>query len=198
MPRVHVPDDFAHDPSAYVWSQYAPEIAGGAASYIHAVYTKSRLQLRELEAARMRTAQINGCELCVGMRSDRDLAGFLEGAGIDPRHAISARGNPIPDEQFYAEIENWQTSVCYSPRERMIIEYADRMGNAPKTVKHDEELWARMHALFSDAEIVDMTFCIGAWMALGRLTHVLDLDSICMPAPWIRTVITTMTVARIN
>jgi alkylhydroperoxidase family enzyme len=181
MPRVHVPDDFAHDPSAYVWSQYAPEIAGGAANYIHAVYTKSRLSLRELEAARMRTAHINGCELCIGMRSDRDLAGFLEGAGIDPRQAVSARGDAVPDEQFYADIENWQRSDCYSPRERMIIEYAERMGNEPKTIKHDEAFWARMHAQFSDAEIVDMTFCIGAWMALGRLTHVLDLDSVCKP-----------------
>jgi hypothetical protein len=27
-----------------------------------------------------------------------------------------------------------------------------------------------------------MTFSIGAWMALGRLTHVLDLDSVCLPA----------------
>lgn len=180
MPRVHVPDEYAHDPSAYVWSHYAPEIAGGADSYIKAVYTKSMLSLRELEAARMRTAQINGCELCLGMRSDRDLGPFLESGGVDPRMAVSARGDPVPEERFYEEIENWNEWTGFSPRERLIIEYADRMGNAPKTVKHDEALWARMHALFSDAEIVDLTFCIGAWMALGRLTHVLDLDSVCM------------------
>ena len=180
MPRVHVPDEFAHDPSAYVWSQYAPEIAGGASSYINAVYTKSLMSLRELEAARMRTAHVNGCELCIGMRSERDLGPFLEGAGVDPRMAVSARGNPVPDERFYQEIENWKTSDCYSPRERLVIEYAERMGEAPKTIKHDEDLWTRMHTHFSDAEIVDMTFCIGAWMALGRLTHALDLDSVCM------------------
>ena len=182
MPNVHVPDAFANDPSAYVWSHYAPEIAGGAGSYIQAVYTKSLLSLRELEAARMRTAQINGCELCIGMRSDRDLGGFLEKSGVDPRQAVSARGDPVPDERFYAEIESWRDATCFSPRERLVIEYADRMGSAPKTVKNDEDLWAQMHALFSDAEIVDMTFCIGAWMALGRLTHVLDLDSVCLPA----------------
>ena len=54
------------------------------------------------------------------------------------------------------------------------------MGEAPQGLKHDEAFWAEMHAHFSDAEIVDMTFCIGAWMALGRLTHVLDLDDVCM------------------
>ncbi len=182
MPNVHVPDAFANDPSAYVWSHYAPEIGGAAASYAHTVYTKSLLSLRELEAARMRTAQINGCELCIGMRSDRDLGGFLERAGIDPGLAVSARGDPVPDEQFYAEVENWRDASCFSARERLAIEYADRLGSAPKTVKYDEDLWIQMHALFSDAEIVDMTFCIGAWMALGRLTHVLDLDSVCLPA----------------
>lgn len=182
MPRVHVPDTFADNPSAYVWSHYAPEIAGAAGSYVHAVYTKSLLSLRELEAARMRTAQINGCELCMGMRSDRDLGGFLESAGIDPRQAVSARGDPVPDERFYAAVENWRTADCFSAREQLVIEFADRMGSAPKTIKHDEELWARLHTHFSDAEIVDMTFSIGAWMALGRLTHVLDLDSVCVPA----------------
>jgi alkylhydroperoxidase family enzyme len=181
MPRVQVPDEFAHDPSAFVWGHYAPEIAGGASSYIQAVYTKSLLSLRELEAARMRTAQINGCELCMGMRSDRDLGAFLESGGVDPRQAVSARGDPVPDEAFYAEVENWKKWDGFSARERLIIEYADRMGSAPKTVKHDEALWEQLHAHFSDAEIVDMTFCIGAWMALGRLTHVLDLDSVCMP-----------------
>jgi alkylhydroperoxidase family enzyme len=182
MPRVHVPDEYASNPSAYVWSQYAPEIAGGASSYINAVYTKSLLSLRELEGARMRTAQINGCELCIGMRSDRDLGAFLEGAGVDPRMAVSARGDPVPDERFYAEIEKWKTSDCYSPRERLAIEYAERMGDAPKTIKHDEAFWTQLHMHFSDAEIVDMTFSIGAWMALGRLTHVLDLDSVCLPS----------------
>lgn len=183
MPRVHVPEEFANDPLDYVWSHYTPEIAGAAANYVHSVYTKSLLSLREVEAARMRTAQINGCELCMGMRSDRDLGGFLERSGIDPNLAVSARGDPVPDEQFYAEIENWRAADCYSPRERLVIEYADRMGSAPKTIKHDEALWTQMHTHFSDTEIVDMTLCIGAWMALGRMAHVLDLDSVCLPRP---------------
>jgi alkylhydroperoxidase family enzyme len=182
VPNVHVPDAFANNPSDYVWSHYAPEIGAGASSYIQAVYTKSLLSLRELEAARMRTAQINGCVLCMDMRSNRDLAGFLEKGGVDPRQAVSARGDPVPDEAFYQQVENWQSADCFSPRERLVIEYADRMGSAPKTVKHDEALWAQLHEHFSDAEIVDMTFSIGAWMALGRLTHVLDLDSVCLPA----------------
>ena len=30
MPRVHVPEEHAADPSAYVWSHYAPEIGAAA------------------------------------------------------------------------------------------------------------------------------------------------------------------------
>jgi alkylhydroperoxidase family enzyme len=45
----------------------------------------------------------------------------------------------------------------------------------------DEAFWTKMRAHFSDAEIVDATFSIGSWMALGRLTHVLELDGVCMP-----------------
>ncbi|MEG3145287.1 carboxymuconolactone decarboxylase family protein [Sphingomonas sp. RT2P30] len=180
MPRVHVPDDHAHDPSAFVWSHYAPEIAKGAAGYIQAVYTKSLMSLRELEAARIRTAQINGCALCLGMRSARDLGGYLQNSGVDPQQAVSARGDPEPDETFYAEIGATPTWSGFSARERLIIEYAGRMGEAPQGIKHDDAFWEQMHASFSDAEIVDVTFCIGAWMALGRLTHVLDLDGGCM------------------
>jgi alkylhydroperoxidase family enzyme len=182
MPRVHVPDEFADDPSAYVWSHYVPGIAAAAGSYSRAVYEQSKLSLREMEAARIRTAQINGCALCMGMRSARDLEPHLARSGGNPGLAVSARGNPVPDEIFYAEIENWRTWNGFSDRERLVIEFAERMGEAPKSIKHDESFWQKLHSHFSDTEIVDMTFSIGSWIALGRLTHVLDLDSVCMPS----------------
>ncbi len=181
MPRVFVPDEFADDPSAYVWSHYATDIAGPAGAFVRAVYERSKLKLREVEAARMRTAQINGCNLCLGMRAARDVQGYLERSGGNPDLAVSARGDPVPDDAFYAEIANWRTWPGYSDRERLVIEYAERMGEAPKSIKHDDAFWEKLHTHFSDDEIVDMTFCIGAWMSMGRLTHVLDLDSVCMP-----------------
>lgn len=181
MPRVHVPDSHADDPSAFVWSHYAPEIAAAAGSYSRAVYESSTMTLREMEAARMRTAQINGCKLCIGMRAARDLEGHLKRSGGHPERAVSARGNPEPDEGFYDAVEKWRDADCFSPRERIVIEYAERMGDAPQSMEEDEDFWTRMHAQFSDAEIVDMTFSIGSWIALGRLTHVLELDGVCMP-----------------
>jgi alkylhydroperoxidase family enzyme len=181
MPRVHVPDSHADDPSAFVWARYAPEIGAAAGAFSRAVYENSSLSLREMEAARMRTAQINGCKLCIGMRAARDLEGHLARNGGHPEKAVSARGNPVPDEAFYAAVEQWREAPCFSPRERLAIEYAERLGAAPQSMEQDEDFWARLHAHFSDAEIVDMTFSIASWIGFGRLTHALELDGVCMP-----------------
>jgi alkylhydroperoxidase family enzyme len=181
MPRVHVPAEFDHDPSAYVWSAYTPEIGEAAGAYSRAVYENSTMTLREMEAARVRTAHINGCKLCIGMRAARDLAGHLERSGGDPAKAVSARGNPEPNEHFYAAIADWRAADCFSTREALVIEYAERLGDAPRSMELDEDFWARMHDNFTDKEIVDMTFAIGSWIAFGRLTHVLELDGVCMP-----------------
>lgn len=183
MPRVHVPDEHQHDPSAYVWTAYAPEIGAAAANYSRTVYERSKLSLREMEAARIRTADINGCKLCLGMRAARDLPGHLERSGGDPSIAVTARSGdtPPPDEAFYEAVRNGDPEGLLSERERLLAEYAERFGSAPKSMDEDEPFWAQMHAAFSDAEIVDATFSIGSWVALGRLTHILDLDGVCMP-----------------
>ena len=181
MSQVHIPADHANDPSAYVWSHYAPEIGAAAGRYSLAVYENSKLSMREMEAARMRTAQINGCLLCKTMRADRDLPGHIERSGGDAAKAASIRDNSPPDEAFYDAVDTWRTAEVFSPRERLAIEYAERLAEDPRELKVDEDFWKRMHANFSDAEIVDMTFSIGSWMALGRFTHVLDLDGVCMP-----------------
>jgi hypothetical protein len=48
----------------------------------------------------------------------------------------------------------------------------------------DEEFWVEMHTHFTDDEIVELGVCIGAWLALGRLQWVLDVDGPCrVPLP---------------
>lgn len=182
MPRVHVPHDHANDPLGYVWSQYAPEIGAASAAYSLAVYENSTMSMREMEAARMRTAHINGCKLCIAMRADRDLRGHITRSGGDAEKAASVRDNTPGDEAFYQDVQNWRTSKAFTPRERLAIEYAERLGEAPQSMDADEDFWARLHEHYSDAEIVDLTLSIGSWIALGRFTHVLDLDSVCMPS----------------
>ncbi len=115
------------------------------------------------------------------MRADRDLPGHIERSGGDVAKAASIRDNTPPNEEFYNNVENWREASGFSYRELLAIEYAERLGEQPKGLKEDVGIWRRMHTHFSDAEIVDMTFFIGSWIALGRLTHVLGLDNVCMP-----------------
>jgi alkylhydroperoxidase family enzyme len=179
MSRVDVPAAFSANPSAFVWSTLVPRIAASAAGYSRAVYEHSRLSLREFEAARMRTAQINGCLLCQNWRAHRDLATYVEQLGGDASHSVVGRGDAVPDEAFYAAIEDWRRSTVFSERERIAIEFADRMGQEPKALASDEDFWRRAHAQFSDEEIADLAFSVGSWIALGRMTHVLGLDTTC-------------------
>lgn len=180
MSRIDIPAEHAANPLAFAWGEPAPEMGKAAAAYALACYENSRLSMREMEAARMRTAHINGCHLCLDMRAERDLAAFIESSGGDSARAARIRDNTPPDESFYEAIADWQKSDAFSERERIAIEYAERLGLEPKSMDEDEEFWSRMRAAFSDADIVDLTLCIGMWMSMGRFTHVLGLDTVCL------------------
>lgn len=180
MARIHVPDSEAGNPYGYALSTYAPAIAAAGGRFAQAVYQSSRLPLRVLEAARYRTAEINGCMVCQSMRAARHVDQFLGAGGGDTTRSIVARGGEAPDEEFYAAVSNWRESNLFSDCERLAIEHAERMAQDPRGFSSDEVYWARLHAAFDDDEIVDLTLSIAAWMAMGRVTHVLELDTVCM------------------
>ena len=72
MPRIAVPE--GKDPMMYLWTERAPALAHPAGAFSGAVYAKSTLPIREFEAARVRTAQINNCQVCLNFRSATDVA----------------------------------------------------------------------------------------------------------------------------
>ncbi len=180
MARVAVPDTAACNPLGYVLGNYASNIGSAGMAFATAVYQSSRLPLRVLEAARYRTAQINGCMVCQGMRAAKHVDPMLAGSGGDASASIVARGGASPDEAFYAAIEAWRDSPLFSEPERLAIEHAERMAEDPQGFAEDEVYWQRLHRAFSDDETVDLTLCVAAWMAMGRVTHVLELDTVCM------------------
>ena len=158
------------DPVNGVW-QIRPEQGHAALGTTHANWQHSILSTREREAARHRTAQINGCITCQNWRVD----GF-EDVGVD--------------EDFYSGIENYKTSSAYSDREKLAIETAERFALSWK--EPDWDYIERLQANFRDDEIVDLMLCIGQYVAQGRLLHMLQLDSICPAAP------ASLAVARAN
>lgn len=157
MPMIEVPEGKA-DPEVRVWA-LRPEMGMGAGALSHAIYEQSIVPVRERELARMRIALINGCAICQQWRNTPGAAGNI-------------------GEDDYAHVLEWTTYDGYSERERIAVDYAERFALDHHTI--DAAFYDRMRSAgYTDAEILDLTVCIGGWLALGRTLHVLGLDESC-------------------
>ena len=170
MSRISMPEEQVNqgvDPG----SHYIPEITKAANNYAHAVYSHSQLPLRVFEGARIATAVLNGCKICMNWRAARDVANMGITGGV-------AENGAAPDEVFYQAVLRGDYDAL-DAKERLAITYAETMANDPRGLSADEGFWQEMKAEFSEAEITDLTYCISMWMGLGRMTHVLGLDAGC-------------------
>jgi alkylhydroperoxidase family enzyme len=180
MPQVHVPEGEAY-PTGYVYSHYAPQLGAAGSAFSMAVYQHSRLSVREMEAARYRIALINGCVMCQVHRP-LEFEEMTRKHGMPLDRPMRSRGE-IPGEDFYPAVADWRQSEQFSERERLAIEFSERIAEQPRSFEGDSEFWTRLHGAFSDEEIVDLTFSTASWVAMGRVTHVLELDDNCaLPA----------------
>jgi alkylhydroperoxidase family enzyme len=175
MAHVAIPEEYADEPRRII-DDLAPAMAEASHKFSSTVYQETKLPFRVVEAARIRTSQINGCQTCQTWRAERDLPPSLLRRGFDPSRSFVGRGDEPPDEAFYEAVADWETSPVFSERERLAIEFAERMGERPKSFEGDEAFWTRMRAAFTDAEIVDLTVAVGCWIGAGRTLHVLGVD----------------------
>ena len=152
---IDVPD--GKDPIFYVWGEMVPGIGVAASRFAQSVYEHTTLGLREFEAARLRIAQINGCLFCQDWRTEMD-------------------GQKV-EASFADAVEAWRTTDAFDDRTRLAAEYAERFAIDHHGIGAD--LWTRMHAHYSQQEIVELSMCLGSWIAFGRLNHVLGLDANC-------------------
>jgi len=157
---IDVPD--GKDPITYVWGELVPHIGPAAARFSGAVYEHTTLGLREFEAARLRIAQSNGCVFCQDWRTERDGVRVEDG--------------------FDDEVRDWRTSTVFDDRERLAAEYAERYAEDHHGLEPgvDPDFWDRMFAAYSQREVVELTMCLGSWLAFGRLNRVLGLDVACV------------------
>jgi alkylhydroperoxidase family enzyme len=143
-----------------VWG-LRPEMGEAVQRLSYAVYSQSSLPARVREAARMRIAHINDCAVCRGWRIPE-----LAEQGVD--------------EELYEHVIDPDAGT-YSDQERLAIEFAERFALDHRSI--DDAFFTRLHEHFSDAEILDLTICVGNWLAFGRLTMILDLDEACAVRP---------------
>lgn len=153
---VDVPE--GKDPIMYVWGEMVPKIGMAAVKFSGAVYEHSSLALHEFEAARLTIAEVNGCIFCQDWRTERD--GVTVEDGYDD------------------EVRNWATSTVLTERSKLAAEYARRFAEDHHNL--DEAFWERMFTQYSQEEVVELSMCLGSWMAFGRLNRVLGLDVACV------------------
>ena len=103
----------------------------------------------------MRIAQLNACNACANFR------------------APSLREQAI-SEELYESVAQFRSDQRFTRREKLAIEYAERFATDHTSI--DDAFFASLRAAFSDAEIVDLTLCLGAFVGLGRFLAVLGLD----------------------
>jgi alkylhydroperoxidase family enzyme len=71
-----------------------------------------------------------------------------------------------------------RTSALYSEQERLAIAYAERF--AADHLAIDDAFFDRLRVAFTDAEILDLTICMAAFLGVGRLLRVMGIDETSM------------------
>jgi alkylhydroperoxidase family enzyme len=179
MTRIPVLQPFGRQ-DAVIPHVYRPRMAAAMEQLSGAVYQETTLTYREAEADRIRIAHINGCLMCQGYRIAEHLPAALQKMDSAEAPNTGEKRGEAPKEEFYKAVAaNWRASNVFSDRERLAIEYAERISLEPVPLPYDDDFWERLHAHFDDGEIADLTYSITTWIATGRVVHALGLDSGC-------------------
>jgi AhpD family alkylhydroperoxidase len=113
------------------------------------------LDHRLKELVNLRISQINGCAFCIDMH----WAALVK-QGMDPRHINAVAG--------------WREAHrFFSDRERAALNWAEAVNAVPHRVPSDAD-FQEMRRHFSDAEIAEVTFAVGAirsWNMLNASFH---------------------------
>jgi AhpD family alkylhydroperoxidase len=153
MARISIPPGEGGD-AVQIWT-LRPEMGVAVNRLVDAAYNRSILPVRVREAARMRIAQLNDCPVCLSFR-----ARSVKGQGVT--------------EDFSLHVADHDRSGRYSEQEQLAIAYAERF--AVDHLAVDDDFFVRLRHSFTDAEILDLTICLAAFLGLGRMLRVLGID----------------------
>lgn len=111
----------------------------------------SRLPGRIKELVIIKTSHVNGCRYCYAHNT-----ALGEAAGI------------THDEVISLSSDDYQQSQTLSDREKAAVQWAEAV--TLNTAAKDDELYAKLQSLFSDAEIVELTMVSAMFNMINRLT----------------------------
>ena len=158
-----VKDDPSFDESRGLWERghppvemlqamcLRPEILRAFAGFGGSVYPGGVLERRVKELVIITASRRNDCQFCFNSHCDLvDIAGILDG--------------PVSLIEIPASLPE---------RERLAVEYTRAAMRDSNAVP--EELWAEMHAAFSDPELVEISFLIGYINMLNLFNNLLGV-----------------------
>ncbi len=112
--------------------------------------TGAQLEPRLFELVKIRASQINGCAYCLDM------------------HTKDARAAGETEQRIYA-LNAWRETPFYTDRERAALEWTEAVTRVGDTHVPDD-VYARVSAVFTEAEMVALTFgviVINCWNRLA-------------------------------
>lgn len=142
--------------------QHAPSLLKAQLNLSDAV-KKSSLGPRLVELVFLRLSQINGCGLCVDMHW-RELVR----QGMEPRHLNA--------------VVVWPEAPFFSERERAALRWAEIVNSQPHGDASDEE-FARVRALFSESEIIELGYAVAVIKGWNMMNLSLRVAIPDVPAP---------------
>jgi alkylhydroperoxidase family enzyme len=151
--RLHIPPGDGGD-AVQIWS-LRPEMAPAVGKLVDAAYNKSILPVGVREAARTRIAQLNDCAVCLTFRAD------------------SVRAQGLGEELYGLVGTEEGQGGKLTEQERLAVEFAELFALDHERI--DDTFVDRMKVCFTDAEILDLTICVAAFLGLGRALHVLGI-----------------------
>jgi AhpD family alkylhydroperoxidase len=110
---------------------------------------ESGLEPQLVHLVKMRASQINGCAYCLDM------------------HSIDARAAGESEQRLYT-LDAWRETPFFSDRERAALGWTESLTLIAQTHAPDE-VYAEMQKHFTEKEIVDLTFVVGAINLWNRL-----------------------------
>jgi AhpD family alkylhydroperoxidase len=110
---------------------------------------ESGLDPKLLHLVKMRASQINGCAYCLDM------------------HSLDARAVGESEQRLYT-LDAWSETPFFSDRERAALAWTEALTLISQTHAPDS-VYEDLKGHFSEKEIVDLTFAIGAINLWNRL-----------------------------
>jgi alkylhydroperoxidase family enzyme len=77
-------------------------------------------------------------------------------------------------EEKIAALDRYQESEAFTPQEKLALRFAELMALDHHAI--DDDFFRALRERFTDAQIVELGIMTGAYIGLGRLVAVLDLE----------------------